>query len=55
MGKNKFILVMLFKKKLQVLEKVIYDNNGITGPKEQARGWYHTPGNSKGSFSTFWV
>lgn len=37
MGKNKFIFIVLFKRKLQVLEKLIYNNNGITGPKEQVR------------------
>lgn len=37
MGKNNFISEVLFKRKLQVLEEVIYNKNGITGPKEKAR------------------
>jgi len=39
MGKNKFISAVLFKKNLQVLEKLFYYNNRTTGPKVQARGW----------------
>lgn len=40
MGMSKFIFLVLFKRKLQVLEKFIY-NNGITVPKKRQEGSYH--------------